>query len=461
MSRCGAVCDFFSVLYSLPKQVWVVCVLHTLDAFAEFALSTNLTIFLTKQFELSDVQAGFYYGLWGMLRVVLGIPTGYLIDRFGIKKSMLIGAVFNCFGRAAFALSSNMYVSLGSLYVLTTIGSGFFGSVLHVAVNKYTSNSSRHASVAFAMLYTFANIGAIVAMLGTDVALTIGADNGYRMLFSCGAAVTVLTLLISALFRDVQFREDKFDEEELPRSELMRIFCEPQFWRIFTINAFCIGVRSMFRYWETLLPLWLTRVYPGIHYGTILALNPILIIPSTPIMGTLTQNISRVYWVLVVGALFSALSAAVPWLWTSSTILPIVVSICVFTIPGEAVYSPKLGQITLERSPSGKKGLYSGLIQLPSFAANAVAGPFSGWLLQRYCPADSSNSSSFDLTDTAQQCSKVWGWILLTSISSAVLLALFYRPLNPRIKIKRIQFHDIDEANLNHVELTDSDESAS
>jgi MFS family permease len=453
--------SFFLTLRQLPGQVWVAFLLHMLDSFAYFAISTNLTIYLTTNFGVDDVTAGVYYGVWGALLVVFGIPTGFLIDRLGIKTSLIVGAVFNSLGRTIFALSDSLPIALTALFFGTTIGSGFFISVLHVAVNRYTETEKSHSSVAFALLYTFMNVGAIGAMLGTDLALEVTLFfEGYRLLFVTGAAASIISLAIAVLYKD----KDKgtanlMDEGPLTLRQCAGVFCEREFWRLITINVFCIGVRSMFRHWETLLPKWLTRVYPGVHYGTVLALNPILIIPSTPIVGTLTQHIKHVYWILVFGTLLSALSPLPPWLWITPSLTPVILSICIFTILGEASYSPKLGQITLERSPPGKKGIYSGLIPIPYFAGNIFSGLFSGWLLDSYCPEIEGSSEEFSsgLSNStsdfeydpmrAYQCSKVWGWIILTAITSPILLAAFYKLLNPRETITE-QYHRFRESEL-------------
>jgi len=458
--------DFLLVLKQLPGQVWILLVLHMLDGFSYFAISTNLTIYLTTNFDVDDVTAGVYYGIWGALLVAFGIPTGFLIDRLGIKTSMIVGAVFNAISRTIFALSDNLEIALAALFIGTTIGAGFFISVVHVALNRYTENDQRHSSVGFALLYTFMNIGAIAAMIGTDIALDMTLFfEGYRLLFVMGAAASIISLVIVVVFpaKNTGGTPEPEPDEPVTLGACCRIMMEGDFWRLIGLNVFCIGVRSMFRHWETLLPKWLTRVYPGVHYGTLLSLNPILIILSTPIIGSLTQHVKYVYWILVIGTLFSALSPIPPWFWITESTAPIVLSICIFTLLGEAVYSPKHGQITLERSPKGKKGIYSGLIPIPYFAGNIFSGLFSGWLLDTYCPeldygseellSNTTLSGSFSTEAEwdpmrAYQCSKVWGWILASAITSPILLTIFYRVLNKKETVEQSYSRFREEAEM-------------
>lgn len=415
----------WSVLRTFPWQVWVCFVLHFLDGFAYFSLSTNLTIYLTTEHQISDIDAGLYYSVWGALLVILGLPSGAIIDKLGIKWSLIVGAGFNTMGRIVFAMSATLWVQLAALFIGTTVGAGFFISTLHIAVKRYTKGVAAR-SVAFSFLYWAMNIGAIAAMLSTDLALDSEVIwQGYQLLFVVAAVVSLVTFVISIYFHELPTRV-----ESPTVKECLGVFREKPFYKLLGFNVSLIPVRAIFRYGEALLPIYLVRVYPGISYGAVLAINPLCIIVLTPIVGLLSKRISFVYGFVVLGTLVSALAflTAISWHELSA----VVVALIIFTL-GEAIYSPKSGQYTLEHSPRGKEGLYSGLITIPYFAGNAVAGEFSGWLLDTYCPArsDSTETTEFDLA-YAQECSNVWAWIVGSALLTPLLLILLYRLLRFR-----------------------------
>jgi len=375
--------------------------------------------------------------------VVIGVPAGFLIDKIGIKYSLVIGSIFNTVGRIVFALSGTLWMQLLGLFVGTTVGAGLFISALHIGVKRY-SGTKPSQTVAFHLLYWAMNIGAIGAMLGTDLALdSTFLWEGYQLLFVLGAVTSMATFVASVFFKEIEVKIEKFTFKQY-----LAVVREKPFWKLLGFNFCLIPVKAMFRYMDALLPIYLTRVYPGVSYGAVLAVNPICIILLTPIAGLLTKRLHFVYGLVALGSLISALSPlpAVSWHELSS----IITFLVIFTF-GEAIYSPKVGQFSLENSPKGKEGIYSGLIPIPYFAGNIVAGSFSGWLLDAYCPDNDSSSSTASGFDPvfAQECSKVWGWIIGTSLLSPIVLILLYRLLRfKQTEVSRyFELHTQDAAN--------------
>ena len=89
------------------RDLHLIFAIHFLESFNYFSLSLAFVLFLTDEFNIGDVQvsnrsssssqvsfwrrvhsfatlqAGSYYGLWGTLLFVYGIPVGGLIDWLG------------------------------------------------------------------------------------------------------------------------------------------------------------------------------------------------------------------------------------------------------------------------------------------------------------------------------------------------------------------------------------------
>ena len=55
---------------------------------------------------------------------------------------------------------------------------------------------------------------------------------------------------------------------------------------------------------------------------------------------------------------------------------------------GEAVYSPRLYEYSGAIAPKGQEASYLALSMLPFFAAKFIVGGLSGWLLEKFCPAE-------------------------------------------------------------------------
>jgi MFS family permease len=420
--------EFLRRVRDLPPQIWLALLLHTLDSYASFAISTNLTLFLITEFEIGDVNAGLFYSLWGAALVLVGVPLGFVIDKIGLRRSLLIGTAINAVARVLFALSGSAVLSGFALLFGMSVGSGFMEPVLHIIVDSYSRNKEEN-TLGFSLVYTTMNIGAVLAMLSTDWALS--RVGGFHFLFGLSALISVVEFVVSFLFRENRRAAgDLLSHEHLPPSSwraIREVLTEGAFWRLVLLTLLLTGARAMFRHWETLLPNWLVRVYPGIEYGTVLSLNPLLIILATPILGSFASDWFTGLQLIMFGSLLSALSPVFPWFWISSSYAPILASILLFTV-GEALYSPRVNQLIVNASPLGKKGAYSGLIPIAQFAGTLFSGTYSGWLLDTYCPAVSDTEFNYTRDE---HCSHVWGWIIISALTSPLLMVLFYRVLLP------------------------------
>lgn len=438
---------------SFSPQIWLALVLHTLDSFASFAISTNLTLFLSTEFGISDVNAGLFYSVWGAAIVVVGVPLGFVIDKIGLRRSLLIGTAINSVSRVLFAMSGNAVLSGFALLLGMSVGSGFLEPVLHIIVDSY-SRTERERTLGFSLIYMTMNVGAVLAMLCTDWALT--RVGGFHFLFGIAAVLSVVEFVVSFMFRELKAHQsDPITIADHHHAggwrQIREVLTESAFWRLVTLTLLLTGVRAMFRHWETLLPSWLVRVYPGIQYGSVLSLNPLLIILASPLLGSFANGPFTGLQLIILGALLSAISPVFPWFWISSSYSPIFASIVLFTV-GEALYSPRVNQLIVTASPIGKKGSYSGLIPLAQFVGTLFSGVYSGWLLETYCPAPGSGDDSESVFSyaRAEMCSHVWGWIIISALSSPLLIVLFYRALLP-VESTRSESEDLAESEMDEL----------
>lgn len=65
-------------------------------SFAYFSLALNLTIYLTDEFGITDQEAGWVYGLFGVAISITGLIFGVIIDKLGVRHSLWIGAALKC-----------------------------------------------------------------------------------------------------------------------------------------------------------------------------------------------------------------------------------------------------------------------------------------------------------------------------------------------------------------------------
>lgn len=95
--------SFRALRASAPPELWILFILKCLESYAYFAMSLSLTLYLTEEFGIGDVRAGWVMGAWGLATTVFGLICGQLIDTIGVPRSLLIGAAIKCVVRAASA----------------------------------------------------------------------------------------------------------------------------------------------------------------------------------------------------------------------------------------------------------------------------------------------------------------------------------------------------------------------
>ena len=81
---------------------------------------------------------------------------------------------------------------------------------------------------------------------------------------------------------------------------------------------------------------------------------------------------------------------------------------------GDAMWQPRFLQYAAEIAPEGRTGVYMGVAQLPWFLTKVlVPWLYSGWMMDRYCPAEGTQDTEF-----------MWLVFACIAMCSTVLLVL-------------------------------------
>eukprot|EP00563_Minutocellus_polymorphus_P003825 CAMPEP_0181035188 /NCGR_PEP_ID=MMETSP1070-20121207/8193_1 /TAXON_ID=265543 /ORGANISM="Minutocellus polymorphus, Strain NH13" /LENGTH=371 /DNA_ID=CAMNT_0023112737 /DNA_START=164 /DNA_END=1278 /DNA_ORIENTATION=+ len=143
--------------------------------------------------------------------------------------------------------------------------------------------------------------------------------------------------------------------------------------------------------------------------GTIYSINPALIIILVPIISAATTTIDPLTMIHF-GTYISA--ASVFFLVASTSVWATICFVSVLSV-GEAIWSPRLYDYTMQMCKEGREGTYMALSSAPLFLAKLPVGFMSGYLLQKYCPEEGERHSKM-----------MWLIIGLTTAVSPILLSL-------------------------------------
>eukprot|EP00531_Pseudo-nitzschia_arenysensis_P001691 CAMPEP_0116142860 /NCGR_PEP_ID=MMETSP0329-20121206/15134_1 /TAXON_ID=697910 /ORGANISM="Pseudo-nitzschia arenysensis, Strain B593" /LENGTH=527 /DNA_ID=CAMNT_0003638125 /DNA_START=162 /DNA_END=1742 /DNA_ORIENTATION=+ len=428
----------FTSLKNSPPELYKVYALKFLDSYSYFSFSIIFTLFLSDEFGYSDIQAGTIYGAWGAMITVYGFCTGFLVDNFGVSKSLKLGYGLSLLARCGIFWTTSRTMLLVHIYGTLPMGSCLGIPVLMTGIRRYTHEQNR--GFAFGIFYVVMNVAALISGPVVDI-LTIwykGGDedagddtvqmedsgikpwslSSYRAIILSGIVSNAIACLISFTVREIKVEDpaknkadnnNTIDEDETnghptddsqsPRASdgvsvfkpktgtpwkiLSEIWKSPSFRRYLLVVLIMLNVRQIFRHLDATWPKYMVREFgPDVPKGTLYSINPILIIVLVPIVSAVTAHIDPLVMIHV-GSYVSA--ASVFFLAVSTTIW----SSCVFMVllsVGEAIWSPRLNDYTVSVSEEGREGTYMALSSAPLFLAKLPVGILSGVLLQKYCP---------------------------------------------------------------------------
>lgn len=193
------------------------------------------------------------------------------------------------------------------------------------------------------------------------------------------------------------------------------------FWRFVFVCLITLNVRMIFRHLDATFPKYAVREFgEDFPYGTIYSINPLIIIFLVPVVTAATSHVEP----LVMIHYGSYISASSVFFLAFSTSPAACIFFVIFLSIGEAVWSPRLYDYTMEVCQEGREGTYMALSSAPLFLAKLPVGFMSGYLLQKYCPSEGERNSKL-----------MWLIIGLTTASSPILMTVFWKYISFKDKI--------------------------
>ncbi|MBI5426218.1 MAG: MFS transporter [Opitutae bacterium] len=437
----------FTVLNGASRELWLTFGVKLLN-FAAYTV-TNLTLkrWLSTEFGYSDQQALGLVGVWSIVMTGSTLLVGALTDAIGLRKSFFLGIWICIVGRAVMVFAPTPWIAIGLGMFPLAIGEALGTPVLVAATRKFSTTAQR--SISFSGAYMMVNAGSFIASILFDEVRQGLGENGhltlpvlgttlttYRTLFLVSFGLEVLMLpLVWLMRRGVEVTDDGVKIvppppkvasgnmlEEFSESvagslrETVRIFRDlfrqSGFYRLIAFLVLIAFLKLIFMQMYYVFPEFGIRVLgDGAPVGRLWAINALIVVLLTPIVGALTQRFPA-YSVVTVGGFISAASvfvmamppawfqpladsAAGQWLGHSylgvkGGIHPYYVMVALYVIVlsiGEAFYSPRVYEYASSIAPAGQEASYGALSYIPLLLAKLFIGTFSGVLLARYCPA--------------------------------------------------------------------------
>ena len=154
-------------LRAASPALWAILLCKLLEACSYMMCALTLRQYLTDNFGFTDMRAGVAYGVWGLLTTVYGVLLGPVVDKVGVRRSLLAGAAPVGASRLRLALALSERAMLLNLYVLLPVGLSLGQPVKMIGVRRYTVAAT--GGLAWSLVFLTMNVGFAVSGLVVDV----------------------------------------------------------------------------------------------------------------------------------------------------------------------------------------------------------------------------------------------------------------------------------------------------
>jgi proton-dependent oligopeptide transporter, POT family len=323
------------------------------------------------------------FGGWVWFLAVVG---GAVADRLGFRRALSLAYLILSFayfligsiGSAWFAPVRNAFPLVGLVaFVLMLPALGV--ALVKPCVVGTTARASKEnvRSIGYSIYYTLVNVGSTLGPLLAGWEKDHGsAENLFRI-----AALSVFLMFFVVL---LLFKEPRRADDAPPASvsqvgkNFLTVLSNPRFMLFLLIFT---GYWIVFWQEFIVLPLYISAyIDPNANTARILAVDPIVVICFTMVIGFLTKRL-HAFHAIVLGTLISGLAfillIAHPSVWMA------VASLVVLAI-GEIIQQPRYYDYISRLAPPDQQGTYMGFAFLPLGIGSFVAGRFGGWLMHHF-----------------------------------------------------------------------------
>ena len=412
----------FSELFLSSRNLFYLLGIGLIETVGILSIMTGLSIYLSSVKNLSDVLTGLIIASYGLSQFIYSLFLGSLIDKYGLKKSLILGNCSALLGLVLISLIKNIYLQVSFLLTFISIGASVVLPCLKLGIKEYTNEQAR--SLGYSILYIIIFGGGALAGILIDAALTLGGKNEstFTIIFYSGTALMSTSTLLSLFIAEIEVK----NSEKTSWAITKEVLTDLVFWKFMLLTLLLVVVKSMFNHITITLPLYMNReIEDGAHFGVMLAIHKVTMVIFIPILTGLVYFFNS-YTLLMIGGFISALSV-LPMLVESSYLS--VIGFVVVVSVGESLYAPRLIDYTLSIAPIGKEGTFLAIASSPMSLGMIIAGLLGGSLLNEFCPNHGSRN-----------CGSMWGIIGLINLTIPILMLVFrgFLEVHPKEIIKLV-----------------------
>jgi MFS family permease len=394
-------------------ELWTIFIMKLVTSLVFLIDDLTFLVFCEYEFNMTQQEAGILFCVSAMFLFAYGLTiSGYLIDKLGVKYSLVIGFLMMTVAKFTLTFAS----SLTQLYVIMCTISPFGISIIFpclvLGIKKLTEPGPAR-SLGFSIFYAFMVLGALlggplVDFIRRDIGKTYfeylhtNVETGkiehrylevsaWRAICFFGFLLNASMLILLGTYdrtSEARFEDPDIDHEAIARLTFVDIFGEiikdSKFWRFMLFSFVIVGSKMVFSLLFFMIPKMITQNDgENAPFGIYVSIAPLLIIVFLFFLAP--AHASHAPYSLILAGTAIATLGPIP-MFFGMNIVDFVLFIVVVAF-AEALYSPMINVFTFNFTRAGREGTFLTLTAAPVYFTMALTGVLGGYLLENYYPA--------------------------------------------------------------------------
>ncbi|MDO9300131.1 MAG: MFS transporter [Anaerolineales bacterium] len=358
--------------HEYPRTFWIVIAITFIDRIGGSLLFPFFALYITSKFEVGMTDVGVLFAAFSVSSFVGSTIGGALTDRFGRKSIIMFGLIASSFSTVAMGL-------IGSFQA-------FFFLAFFVGILTDVAGPAHQAMIADILPEEKRADGYGILRVAFNLSVVIGpaiggilASRSYLLLFLSDAAISLLTVILIAIFLPETKPEAHPDA---PKETMAGTFAG--YGQVFRNTAFMLFLGAVmlqvFTYMNmnTALGVYLRNEHgtPESGYGLLLSINAAMVVLM---QFPITRRITKYPPMLMMAAGTFLYVIGFSMYGFVTTYAMFVVAMVILTV-GEMVVSPVSQALVASFAPEEMRGRYMAVSGF-SWAIPFAIGPYLAGLI--------------------------------------------------------------------------------
>lgn len=357
----------------MPKQVWLLIIGTFVNTVGNSFLWPLNSIYIHDHLGKSLTTAGIILMLNSLAGVFGNLVGGYLFDKLGGYKAILIGVVFNLLSITLLTIWHDW-----PQYIIFLTMMGFSGGIVYPAIYAIAGSAwPEGGRRAFNSIFLANNVGVAIGPALAGIVADIKFDYVFSANLFFYAVFFVLVITTYKRFDMKGLTTKPFSGNETKRRNRGPIVA------LSILSISLIVCWLSYSQWSATISSYTQGLGMSLsEYSLLWTINGFMIVAVQPIIRPLvTRWENKIKHQLVLGLILMSLSYIVVYFAQDFKMFAAAMVILTF---GEVFFTPVIPMIANKLAPHGQEGFYQGLVNSASTIGRMIGPVFGGLMVDLY-----------------------------------------------------------------------------